>query len=265
MNMTAPRVVDKVNHAWGVRMGTQLRNTFISPTCTVTSEPAKGHTTGGPLAQDAQLQQPRKTRIPCRSRCLLVTESYWTTNRTTHSKGYIGHNLRFTIYVYMYICIDFAIFSSNLSNFLQLVWKVEFSIYKIVSAFFCCFNSFATATCRSDKKLCASGFHPTVNPCPCVPVRVATHAWVSDTFISPTRFLINEVSLCWTCATLLIQTIFQSPWVWDDIFWFPCIPVAPVQKTTLTSGLLRLFQIRVVLQNRDHVGFVQHFFGPTVK
>ena len=117
----------------------------------------------------------------------------------------------------------------------------------------------------ATKNCAASGFHPTVNPCPCVPVRVATHAWVSDTFISPTRFLINEVSLCWTCATLLIQTIFQSPWVWDDIFWFPCIPVAPVQKATLTSGLLRLFQIRVVLQNRDHVGFVQHFFGPTVK
>ena len=55
-------------------MGTQLRYHLISPLCTVTSNPAKGHTTGGPLAQDAQLPQSRENRIPCRSCCPLVTE-----------------------------------------------------------------------------------------------------------------------------------------------------------------------------------------------
>ena len=181
------------------------------------------------------------------------------------------------IYVYMYICIHvymytciyvymyrFAIFFIksktifylrfvSICVFSQLVWKVGFSIYKIVTVFFCCFNicwylshqnfdgreKKSGSSCMftkaalllrrvvATKKLRASGFHPTLTPCPCVPVRVATHVWASDTFISPTDFLINEAGLCWTCATLLIQTIFQTPWIWDDIFRFRCIPVAP--------------------------------------
>ena len=58
---TLLRMIDKINRAWGVRMGIQSKPTLTSPVYRVMQATARGHKTDDPSAQDPKLQVSEKT------------------------------------------------------------------------------------------------------------------------------------------------------------------------------------------------------------